>query len=44
MNIFFPFLGILAKGDRYGNGGGGGPVKQHYTKDIGYNRWVRMFA
>jgi hypothetical protein len=43
MNIFFPFLGILTKGDSDGKGGGD-PVKQYYSKEIGYNRWVRMFT
>jgi hypothetical protein len=40
MTFFILFLGNLVKGVRDGNGGGG-PLKQYNSKDIGYNIWAR---
>jgi hypothetical protein len=42
MTFFILFLGNLVKGVRDGNGGGG-PLKQYNSKDIGYNIWAQAY-
>jgi hypothetical protein len=43
MTFFVLLLGNLVKGFRDGNGGGT-PLKQYNSKDIGNDRWARRLS